>query len=233
MVIIMKLYQFETHCHTLESSNCGIVSGEQIVDGLKEAGYIGTFITDHFYSRFFQKKKLVHLDWEEQVDAFLAGYKAAKKRGDEIGIKVFLGLEVQAEDSPFEFLVYGPDEAFILENGPFYKLSTKELYSLMRKNGFLMFQAHPFRFGLSPENPKYFDGIEIVNAQPRNDSRNKRALEFANRNDVMKIAGSDVHVKGDIGRSGIMLPKSINGTQDFIEYYKEVKTPELIITYGI
>ena len=44
---------------------------------------------------------------------FLAGYRAAKKRGDEVGLKVFLGLEVQAEDSPFEFLVYGPDEEFI------------------------------------------------------------------------------------------------------------------------
>ena len=76
----------------------------------------------------------------------------------------------------------------------------------MHKNGFLMFQAHPYRFGLSPENPKYFDGIEMLNAQPRNDSRNKKALQFAYKNDIMKIAGSDVHVKEDIGRSGIMLP---------------------------
>jgi len=229
----MRLHQFETHCHTLESSRCGLISGAKAVDGLKEAGYVGTFITDHFYSRFFEQRKLAHLEWEKKADFFLAGYRAAKKRGDEIGIKVFLGLEVQAEDSPFEFLVYGPDEEFIKETGPFYKLSTPELYSLMHENGFLMFQAHPFRFGLSPENPKYYDGIEIVNAQPRNDSRNNLALDFANMNDVLKIAGSDVHVLSDIGRSGLMLPDSINSTQDFIDYYRETEAIELIITYGV
>ena len=73
----------------------------------------------------------------------------------------------------------------------------------------------------------------MLNAQPRNDSRNKLALEFAHKNDIMKIAGSDVHVKEDIGRSGIMLPGNINSTKDFIDYYKKVRTPELIITYGI
>ncbi len=229
----MRLYQFETHCHTAESSICGVLSGGDAVDAMKQAGYMGTFITDHFYSRFFQKKKRAHLDWQVLVDQYLAGYKAAKKRGDEIGFKVFLGLEVQAEDSPFEFLVYGPDEEFLRRSGPFYKLSTPELYALMHENGFLMFQAHPFRFGLSPENPKYFDGIEIVNAQERNDNRNKRALEFARKNKVMKIAGSDVHVMGDIGKSGIMMPGSIDSTQEFVEYYKKVKAPELIITVGI
>ncbi|MBT3319800.1 MAG: PHP domain-containing protein [Clostridia bacterium] len=229
----MRLYQFETHCHTAESSNCAAVPGAQAVDAMKQAGYIGTFITDHFYSRFFNKRKLKHLDWEVQVDCYLEGYKAAASRGDEIDFKVFLGMEVQAEDSPFEYLVYGPDEAFIKRSGPFYKLSTPELYALMHDNGFLMFQAHPFRFGLSPENPKYYDGIEIVNSQERNDSRNKRALEFAKRNKVLTIAGSDVHVMSDIGKSGIMLPGSIGSTQDFVDYYKEVEAPELIITYGI
>jgi predicted metal-dependent phosphoesterase TrpH len=229
----MKLYQFETHCHTAETSPCGVLTAAEVVDGIKEAGYAGTFITDHFYSRYFKKRGIDHLDWEIQASHYLAGYRAAKKRGDAVGLKVFLGLEVQPEDSPFEFLVYGPDERFIIEHGPFYMLSTPEFYALMHENGFLVFQAHPYRFGLSPENPAYFDGIEIVNAQPRNESRNKLALQFAYDHDIMVIAGGDVHMKGDIGRSGIMLPGSINSTQDFIDYYNKVKTPELIITYGI
>lgn len=229
----MKLYQFETHCHTAESSPCGVLTGAEVADGMKEAGYMGTFITDHFYSRFFDQRHIADLPWDAQVDRYLAGYKATKQRGDEIGLKVFLGLEVQVEDSPFEFLVYGPDEQFIKEYGPFYQFSTADFYQLMHNHGFLVFQAHPYRFGLSPENPKYFDGIEMVNAQPRNDSRNKLALQFAFENNILKIAGSDVHLEGDIGRSGIMLPGTINSTADFIDYYKKVRTPELIITYGI
>lgn len=229
----MKLFQFETHCHTAESSPCGILTGAEVAEGMKQAGYAGTFITDHFYSRFFKKRGIENADWQVQANEYLAGYRAAKKRGEQLGIKVFLGLEAQPEDSPFEFLVYGPDEQFIIDNGPFYNLSTPDFYSFMHENGFLVFQAHPYRFGLSPENPKYFDGIEIVNSQPRNQSRNKLALAFAASNNTLTIAGGDVHMKGDIGRCGIMLPDSINSTKDFIDYYKEVKTPELIITYGV
>ena len=228
----MRFCQFETHCHTAETSPCGVLTAVEIVDGMKAAGYAGTFITDHFYSRFFERGHLAALPWEEKAEKYLTGYRAAKKRGDEVGVKVFLGLEVQLEDSPFEFLVYGPDEQFLIKAGPFYRLSTPEFYAMMHENGFLVFQAHPYRFGLSPENPAYFDGIEIVNAQPRGNSRNKLALKFARENDIMVIAGGDVHLLCDIGRAGIMLPEDIGSVADFIEFYRKVRTPELIVTFG-
>jgi len=229
----MKFVQFEMHCHTAETSPCGIITAAEVVDGLKAAGYHGVFITDHFYSRFFSARGTVELPWEQQADKYLAGYRAAKKRGDEIGLTVLLGLEVQPEDTPYEFLVYGPDERFIIEQGPFYRLTTPQMTELMHSHGFLVFQAHPFRFGLSPDDQANYDGIEIVNAQPRNISHNKRALQFAFTHDVMAIAGSDIHLKGDIGRGGIMLPEDIASAQDFIKYMKEVKIPELIVTYGV
>jgi len=228
----MKLYQFETHCHTAEVSPCGVLTAEQIITGLKKADYMGTFITDHFYSRFFHMRGIENLSWKSQAESWLAGYRAAKIKGDEAGIKVFLGLEVNPDGSRYEFLVYGPDERFIIENGPFYKLTVSELYSLVHENGFLMFHAHPYRYGLSPEDPAFYDGIEIVNSQPRHESRNKLALQFAFEHDKMIIAGGDVHMEGDIGRGGIMLPGSINSVAGFIEYYKNLRRPELIVTYG-
>jgi len=67
----MKLFQFETHCHTAESSPCGILTGEEVADGMKEAEYAGTFITDHLdniyvqilatYMYLIQQKKLMML----------------------------------------------------------------------------------------------------------------------------------------------------------------------------
>lgn len=226
----MKLYQFETHCHTAETSPCGILSAAQAVDGIKAAGYAGTFITDHFYSRYFDKPEMQGLSWREKVGRYLTGFRAAKKRGSQVGLKVFLGLEVQPEGSPYEFLIYGPDEAFLMETGPFYRQPIEEIYSLMHQNGFLVFQAHPFRFGLSPENPSFYDGIEIVNTQVRNKSRNQLSLKFAYEHDVMVIAGGDVHMNEDIGKSGIMLPGRVKDVSSFIDYYNEVRTPELIVT---
>ncbi len=228
----MKLYQFDTHCHTAESSSCGVLTAEEVVDAMKQAGYMGTFITDHYNSYHMGRRGLKRLGWKQKVERYLEGYRAAKRRGDEIGVKIFLGLELQPDDSPYEFLIYGPDEDFLFDNGPLYKLPTPELYSLMHENGFLVFQAHPYRYGLGPENPAYYDGIEIVNAQPRHNSYNKLALKFAFEHDIMMIAGGDVHMKEDIGRGGIMLPADINSVSDFINYYKEVRKPELIVTYG-
>lgn len=229
----MKLYQFETHCHTAEVSPCGVLTAAEVVNSLKKANYMGTFITDHFYSRFFSKQEIKVLPWKEQVERYLAGYRAAKKRGGEVGVNVLLGLEIMPDSSPHEFLLYGPDEQFILDNGPFYKLSVPELYRLMHDNGFLMFHAHPYRYGLDPDDPSYYDGVEIVNSQPRHESRNKLALKFAFEHNLMIIAGGDVHMDGDIGRGGIMLPDGINSVRDFIDYYKEVRRPELIVTYGV
>ena len=97
----MRLYQFETHCHTAEVSPCGVITAAEIIDGMKKADYMGTFITDHFYSRYFDRGSMAALRWDEKIDRYLAGYKAAKARGDAIGVKVFLGLEVQPEDSPY------------------------------------------------------------------------------------------------------------------------------------
>jgi len=228
----MKLYQFETHCHTSETSPCGVLSGAEVADGLKAAGYMGTFITDHFNERFFERGKIDGLPWPEKVNRYLKGYNAAKQRGDEIGVKVLLGMEVQVNDSPFEFVVYGAEEQDLLRLGPFYRLSTPAFYGLMRENGFLVFQAHPYRYGLSPENPAYYDGIEIVNSQPRADNRNRLSLEFAARNHIYKIAGSDVHLPEDIGRSGVMVPGSVETGRDFTAYYNDVAAPELIVTYG-
>ncbi len=227
----MKHYQFETHCHTSEVSRCGVLTADEIVYGLKKADYMGAFITDHFYSRFFDKRDIKRLAWREQAGRYLAGYRAAKKLGDELGLKIFLGLEVMPDGSPYEFLIYGPDEQFITDSGPFYRLSVPELYRLTRENGFLMFQAHPYRYGRSASDPAFLDGVEIVNSQPRHESRNRLAMKFAFDHDLMIIGGGDVHMEGDIGRGGIMLPGGINSVRDFIDYYKDVRRPELIVTF--
>jgi len=229
----MKFCQFETHCHTAETSPCGILSAVEVVEGLKSAGYAGTFITDHFYSRYFDRGAMASLPWEEKAELFLTGYRAAKKHGDDIGVKVFLGLEVQLDDAPYEFLVYGPDEEFIISAGPFYRLPRPEFYRLMHENGFLVFQAHPYRYDLGPVIPPCYDGIEIVNAQPRNTNHNPLALKFAAEHDIMVISGGDVHMSGDIGRAGIMVPETVDSVADFIEFYREIRTPELIVTCGV
>ena len=48
----------------------------------------------------------------------------------------------------------------------------------------------------------------------------------------MLIGGGDVHMRGDIGRGGVMLPGGMESAEDFVAYMREVRRPELIVTCG-
>ena len=43
----MKEYLFEMHAHTSQTSRCGEVPAEQVVNTFKNLGYDGIVITDH------------------------------------------------------------------------------------------------------------------------------------------------------------------------------------------
>jgi predicted metal-dependent phosphoesterase TrpH len=228
----MKLVEIETHCHTMEVSACGRIPAEEVARLHHEKGYHALFITDHFTKAFFESGRMRNKNWEEKVDLYMEGYRKAKKAGDRLGIKVFFGLEATPPSSPYDFLVYGVDEAFLKEKGPIYNLGIRDLYNLMHVSGKIIFQAHPYRYGLEPEDPAYYHGVEIFNAHPRQQSRNNLALKFAYEHQLWTIAGSDVHQIGDVGRSGVMMPESVDSEKAFVEYYRQNGSPELIITFG-
>jgi len=225
----MKLVEFETHCHTKETSICSKISAGDIIRAYAEKGYNAVFITDHFYAKFFDRPDLKRLDWKDKADKYLAGYRAAKKTGRECGVNVLLGMEVQPADAPYDFLVFGMEEGDVYDMEDAYRLEMPEMYEYMHEKGYLVFQAHPYRYGLQPAAPEHYDGIEIFNAHPRHNSRNKHALNFAYEHDLLTIAGSDVHRLEDVGRSGVMMPEDIRTEKDFVHYYRTVGSPELII----
>ena len=90
------MYKYEMHCHTSETSRCGKVSAAEMVDFYKSMGYSGLVISDHFLNGNTVVPK--ELPWEKRINQFCAGYEAAKKRGDEIGLPVsWLGKTHMAE----------------------------------------------------------------------------------------------------------------------------------------
>ncbi len=72
--------------------------------------------------------------------------------------------------------------------------------------GILIYQAHPFRPGTQPADPRLLDGVEVYNGNVGHDSRNSLAAAFAGRHGLLPIAGSDAHLPADVGRAGLWLP---------------------------
>ena len=188
-------YKIELHCHTAPVSGCSILSGEDIIRLYKEAGYDAITVTDHFTSDYFR-----HHDFEE----YFQGYELAKKVGEEVGIKVYLGAEFRFDGSANDYLLFGVTKEFLKEATKMFTADHYTFHDFTKKNGVLFYQAHPFRPGLTRAPADALDGMEIYNMHPHHHSNNPTAIEYAKEKGLHGISGSDAHEPHMVGRGGIL-----------------------------
>ncbi|MDD4570441.1 MAG: PHP domain-containing protein [Tepidanaerobacteraceae bacterium] len=217
-------FKFDAHVHTSEVSPCGQLSASDTVLLYSEAGYSGVCITDHFTDYYFEKTSK---SWKDKVDDYLKGYRAAVNTAKTLvdgEFTVLLGMEIQfkhRKGNNNEYLVYGFDEDFLYENPELYKIDIERFSEIAQKNNLLIFQAHPFRDGMVPSPPAFLFGIEAFNANPRHNSRNAAAKEYAEKNNLRMISGSDCHQSVDVGLSGIVTETPIRSMTDFISILRD------------
>ena len=185
-------YRYETHLHTAQASACGRSTGAEQVRLYKDLGYAGVFFTDHF----FGGNTCVPFDlpWKQRIEQFVSGYEDALIEGQKLGISVFFAWEQNYEGD--EYLIYGPDPAFLLAHPDIEHWTRQEQYDQVHAAGGAVIQAHPFRargyiryvlLGL-----RYCDGIEVANTgnEPAWDAY---ALRYARSLGLFTTAGSDNH----------------------------------------
>lgn len=221
------MFKYDTHVHTSETSPCGQVTANETVNLYKEAGYDGICITDHYYKAYFEN--MGDISWVEKINIYLKGYKNACVEGEKISLNIFLGVEITFIDSPNDYLVFGVTEEFLLGNPELYRYNMSDFRELTKKYGMLIHQAHPFRPYITPQLPIFLDGIEVYNGNPRHDSRNELAYEYALDNNLKMSSGSDCHQFVDVGRGGIITENAITNNQEFVNTLNS-KPVELIRT---
>jgi len=169
-----------------------------------------------------------------KIEDYLKGYKKALKEGASIGLNVLLGMEIRFNDNPNDYLVYGIDEEFLRDNPELYNLTLGEFRnfisnaSYMSNKNILIFQAHPYRQGQTIEEPELLDGIEAYNGNPRHNSQNDLAYNFAIENQLRMISGSDFHQVVDLARGGIIIKDSIANIKELVKILKENDIIDLI-----
>lgn len=221
-------YRYETHLHTVEGSACGVTPGREYPAIFKERGYDGIFITDHFFHGNTRPSR--ELPWPEYVAAYMKGYEEAKKAGDEIGFKVFFGIEENFEGD--EYMLYGIDKEFLLAHPEIPHWTREDMIKAVHEAGGAVMQAHPFRdrdyikkIHLYPED---VDGIEGINtANTAND--NLAALCYALHYGLMIQAGSDTHSTRSIGdgNGGILYDTPIASERDYAERLLRRERPKI------
>ncbi len=193
-------YKIELHAHTMNSSSCGKIEAPEMVDKYKQAGYSGLVITDHFL--FYPtldggKNFYCYEKYDEFLKQSQRGYLLAKKRADEIGFKVYYGIELRFVESINDFLVYGLTPQ-IMYNDDMYEVFKNSLDSflpLKQKYGLAVFQAHPTRSRGHCYN-KSFHNVD--------ESENEQARIICEQQGKIAIGGTDAHFKNHFAIGGII-----------------------------
>lgn len=207
------MYRYDIHVHTMETSRCGYIKAPEIVATYKGLGYDGICVTDHLHDLYISLMDC-HDDWQACVDRFLYGYREAKKAGDALGLSVIFGIELRFPENDSDYLIYGVDEAWLRRN-PFVCSMDHEAFFQKFGGEVLIIHAHPYRYC----DEVFYDcvhGLEIVNCNPRHDSRNPLALELAQANPhLLRLCSSDMHRPGDEGQAAVLLERPVHDSFAF------------------
>ena len=212
----MMQYIYETHCHTDESSSCGRIPGEETAKMYRDEGYAGIVITDHFNAPTYRHSGAN--SWDEFIDFNLHGYLEAKKM-ETADFKVFHGLEMRfTKDNDNDYLVFGATEEYLRSHPFIYDFDDfDKFYEMAKKDGLLVFQAHPFRDNMTVTRPEFLDGIEVFNGNKRHDSRCDIALAWSKKFNLRMLSGSDCHEYEDFARGGIVSDVKCETMDDFMK----------------
>lgn len=187
---LLKEYKYRTelHAHTSPASSCSEIAPEDVVEIYKNLGYDAVTIANHFTYGYQNSDK------NTVIERFFGDFEGAKKKGDDLGIKVILAAEIRFTENDNDYLIYGVTRKMmeeIYELLPFGVDNFRKVYS-MPDSVFL--QAHPFRDGMVRANPEILDGIEVFNLHPNHNSRVGIAAVYAKENNFSIVtAGSDFH----------------------------------------
>lgn len=197
-------YRIELHAHTAPSTDSAKISPEWLIRRYKELGYDAIVLTNKIsYERVQYRGR------NRTFEKFVTDFNQAKAIGDEIGIKVLMGMEVTVEESERDFLVYGVDLSIVNTTLDNINGTMENLHSIIAGESTVILQAHPFRDGETRANLKDIDGIEVFNMRLKKNSRVGTAAKYAYENDVnIIVCGSDAHSEEDHG-TVVMLSKTL------------------------
>lgn len=211
------MYRYETHLHTAPVSKCARASVRESLEFYKSLGYDGVFITNHFLDGNASVDR--SLPYDEQIEYYFSDYEEGVRLSEEIGIKVFFGVEISNRGT--DFLVYGLDKEWFLAHPEIMQMKKSEELKLFMDSGALVIQAHPYREAAYIDHirlfPRCVHGVEIINAS-MNEFVNGMAKHYADSYGLLHFAGSDNHSAGNrCYLAGMETEKPMENEADFIQ----------------
>ncbi|MBA4180682.1 MAG: hypothetical protein C0506_08860 [Anaerolinea sp.] len=179
----------DLHCHSLPRSQCSSLAPVQLVELARERGLDGVCLVEH--DAFWPAKELAEL---RRATGFL----------------ILAGVEFSTD--------MGHVLAFGLRTGSGMFASARALFDASKREGALLYLAHPARDGhlrVSHDTVEFFESVEAINGS---DSRiqNMAATGLARGFRLPGIGGSDAHMPAEVGRAATRFEAAISSEADLV-----------------
>ncbi len=221
-----KTYRYEIHLHTSETSPCGRVPGARCAALHAAAGYDAVCVTDHYFRAIAER--LPGRDPASRAHAWLSGFRAVREEGSRLGLTVLPAMELRFDDSWNDYLVYGITEELLACHPALYAMDWTRFRAFADEHGLFVAQAHPYRDGCRPTDPRRLDGIETWNGNPRHDSRNASAEALADLHPhLVRLAGSDFHQECDLAGASMRLPGLAQDSAELVRLLRAGGTADI------
>ena len=217
------MYRIETHLHTTQSSECGWLDAAALAEAYQKAGYAALAITDHYNRDTFQYLGVDTTAPGDKVGAFLNGYDKLREACGKRGITVYKGAELRFDECCNDYLLYNYPNELLEDPETVFRMGIAAFAPLAREAGALLVQAHPYRKKCTPAFACYLDGVEVLNLNPRHDSRNDRAEEYAALHGLLRTGGSDCHRSEDVAAGGILAEELPEDAAGFVRLLRSGK----------
>lgn len=216
----------DLHAHTSGISRCCKIAAPGVVETAKSIGLDGIVLTNHY-----QKSYAADGDFDALAKRYVEEYRYTKACGEEIGCKVFFGIEVtMALYSKVHLLIYGVDEEFVLRYPTMFELTQVELYRMVKENGGVLIQAHPYRNAVDRLlDVRFLDGVEI-SCHPKYEGTHLDELfALAKREGLILTCGGDYHADTNRPHCGMYLPDNIQNGVDLGAYLANAEAVKLCV----
>lgn len=213
------MYKLEMHVHTSPTSRCASAKAEDAVAQYTQVGYHGLVLTNHINNSTY--RYMEDMPWNEKVAHFVRGYEDMQ-RAAAGRLTVLFGCEINltplgaSKYIPNDYLIYGATPQWLLEAGDVRRMSLEQLSESARKAGFLIVEAHPFRYDSVIMDDRLLDGVEVYNANKNHDSHDYLAELWAEKKHLIRTTGSDFHDPHDHTAAGIMTEEPIEDNETLL-----------------
>ena len=214
----------DAHTHIAEVSPCSRVPAEKFIDICIADKIDAIVLTNHY------KASAVRGEFSAWREKYVDEYEKTRELGAKKGLKVFFGVEFTLDENHRnDYTVYGLPMDVIRKSDPLYTMTLPELSAFVHGYDALLYHAHPYR-NTTPADGTLLDGTE-VNCHPLyRGCREKDVRAFADRYGLRLSCGSDYHGDTYKPHCGMIVPDSLETTEDFVAFLKAVPRPPLVVT---